>query len=72
MNYMEIYNQWLESDYFDADTKKELENIKGNEKEIEDYHRHGVDVNTWTVNNEDIKNFLSEAGVKTIITNRDI
>lgn len=36
MNYMEIYNQWLESDYFDADTKKELENIKGNEKEIED------------------------------------
>ena len=36
MNYMEIYNQWLESDYFDADTKKELENIKGNEKEIEE------------------------------------
>ena len=36
MNYMEIYNQWLESDYFDADTKKELENIEGNEKEIED------------------------------------
>ena len=36
MNYMEIYNQWLESDSFDADTKKELENIKGNEKEIED------------------------------------
>ena len=33
---MEIYNQWLESDYFDADTKKELKNIKGNEKEIED------------------------------------
>ena len=43
-----------------------------NEKEIEDYHRHGIDVNTWTVNNEDIKNFLLEAGVKTIITNRDI
>lgn len=36
MNYKEIYNQWLESDYFDAETKKELENIKGNEKEIED------------------------------------
>lgn len=36
MNYMEIYNQWLESNYFDAETKKELENIKGNEKEIED------------------------------------
>ena len=25
MNYMEIYNQWLESDYFDAETKKELD-----------------------------------------------
>ena len=36
MNYMVIYNQWLESDYFDAETKQELENIKGNEKEIED------------------------------------
>ena len=36
MNYKEIYNQWLESDYFDVETKKELENIKGNEKEIED------------------------------------
>lgn len=36
MSYKEIYNQWLESDYFDAETKKELENIKGNEKEIED------------------------------------
>ena len=36
MNYMEIYNQWLESDYFDAETTEELENIKGNEKEIED------------------------------------
>ena len=36
MNYMEIYNQWLVSYYFYADTKNELENIKGNEKEIED------------------------------------
>lgn len=36
MNYKEIYNNWLESDYFDAETKKELENIKENEKEIED------------------------------------
>ncbi|WP_455543623.1 phospho-sugar mutase [Intestinibacter sp.] len=36
MNYMEIYNQWLESDYFDVETKKELENIKGNEKELQD------------------------------------
>ena len=28
MNYMEIYNQWLESDYFDAETKQELENME--------------------------------------------
>lgn len=43
-----------------------------NEKEINDYHCHGIDVNTWTVNNEDIKDFLFAEGVKTIITNRDI
>lgn len=28
MNYMEIYNQWLESDYFDADTKKNLKILR--------------------------------------------
>ena len=72
MNYMDKYNEWRNNPYFDKETKEELLNLEGNEKEIEDYHRHGVDVNTWTVNNEDIKNFLSEAGVKTIITNRDI
>lgn len=36
MTYMEKYNEWLEKDVFDEDTKKELENIKDNEKEIED------------------------------------
>ena len=36
MNYKEKYNEWLESSYFDEDTKKELLSIKDNEKEIED------------------------------------
>ena len=36
MNYMEKYNFWLNNDYFDETTKKELESIKNDEKEIED------------------------------------
>ena len=36
MNYMETYRFWLEDDYFDEDVKKELKEIEGNEKEIED------------------------------------
>ncbi len=36
MSYMDTYNQWLTDPVFDADTKAELEAIKGNEKEIED------------------------------------
>ena len=36
MGYMEEYRFWLEDDYFDQDTKKELEAISGNEQEIED------------------------------------
>ena len=43
-----------------------------NEQEIKDYLKHHLDVNTWTVNDEEIKDFLLEAGVKTIITNKDI
>lgn len=43
-----------------------------NEKEINDYQSKGIDVNTWMVNNDDIKDFLVAEGVKTIITNRDI
>ena len=43
-----------------------------NEKEINDYRNHGIDVNTWTVNNSDIMEFLSDEGVKMIITNDDI
>ncbi len=36
MGYMESYNEWLTDPYFDQDTKKELEDIKGDEKEIEE------------------------------------
>lgn len=43
-----------------------------NETEINDYLSHGIDVNTWTVDNDDIKDFLVAEGVKVIITNKDI
>lgn len=36
MNYRESYNYWLNNPYFDEETKKELLDISGNEKEIED------------------------------------
>lgn len=36
MNYMRIYNEWLNNDYFDDATKEELKSIKDNPKEIED------------------------------------
>ena len=36
MDYMKAYEYWLSNPYFDAETKKELEGIRGNEKEIED------------------------------------
>ncbi len=36
MNYLEEYKKWCESDEFDIETKRELEQIKDNEKEIED------------------------------------
>ena len=36
MNYMDKYKEWLNNPYFDRETQEELNNIKGNEKEIED------------------------------------
>ena len=36
MNYKEQYEFWLADSYFDEETKKELEALKGNETEIED------------------------------------
>lgn len=36
MNYIEEYKKWIDSNFIDEATKKELKNIEGNEKEIED------------------------------------
>ncbi len=36
MNYQSRYEEWLNNDYFDADFRKELAEIKDNQKEIED------------------------------------
>lgn len=36
MNYKEIYNQWLTDEYFDNDTRNELEAIKSDENEIKE------------------------------------
>jgi phosphoglucomutase len=36
MNHIEKYNFWLNNEYFDKETRKELESIKGNEVEILD------------------------------------
>ena len=36
MNYMDKYNEWRNNPYFDKETKEELLNLEGNEKEIED------------------------------------
>ncbi|EOC99299.1 phospho-sugar mutase [Caldisalinibacter kiritimatiensis] len=36
MSYMDKYELWLNSEYFDDETKEELASIKNNEKEIED------------------------------------
>ena len=36
MGFMDEFKFWLEDDYFDQDTKKELEAIRDNESEIED------------------------------------
>ncbi len=36
MGYMELYNQWLTDDYFDAETKAELKAIENDSKEIEE------------------------------------
>lgn len=36
MSYKEIYNEWMESSYFDEETKKELMEITDNENEIKE------------------------------------
>lgn len=46
MNYFTIYNQWLESDYIDLDTKKELRLIENNENEIKERFYKNLDFGT--------------------------
>ena len=36
MDYQEVYEEWLNSEYIDSKTKKELKSIKDNKKEIEE------------------------------------
>ena len=36
MDYQKRYREWLENDYFDADTKAELTAIKENDNEIKE------------------------------------
>lgn len=36
MNYMKQYEAWLKSDFIDDETKKELMNLEGNDKEIQE------------------------------------
>ena len=36
MDYQEVYEEWLNSEYIDSKTKKELKTIKDNKKEIEE------------------------------------
>lgn len=46
MSYKSRYRDWLLSDYFDAETKEELEAIKDNEKEIEERFYKNLDFGT--------------------------
>ena len=46
MSYMSRYRDWLVSDYFDEETKAELEAIKDNEAEIEDRFYKNMDFGT--------------------------
>jgi phosphoglucomutase len=43
---MDSYHLWLESDYFDEDTKNELKSIANDEKEIEDRFYKGLQFGT--------------------------
>ena len=46
MSYMSRYRDWLVSDYFDKETKKELEAIQDDEAEIEDRFYKNMDFGT--------------------------
>lgn len=46
MKYREQYNRWCNDPYFDADTRRELHSISGNEDEIKDRFYKGLDFGT--------------------------
>ncbi|AGB40129.1 phosphomannomutase [Halobacteroides halobius DSM 5150] len=46
MNYKEKYEKWLENDYFDQETKEELEKISNDEEEIEERFYTDLDFGT--------------------------
>lgn len=46
MAYMDLYSHWMESPTFDAETKKELAAIAGNDKEIEDRFYRSLEFGT--------------------------
>lgn len=46
MSYVDKYNFWLSNSYFDKETKEELEQIKDNDKEIEERFHKDLDFGT--------------------------
>ncbi|WP_250278633.1 phospho-sugar mutase [[Clostridium] colinum] len=46
MNYKSVYENWINDEYFDSETKKELLSIKDNEKEIEERFYKDLDFGT--------------------------
>ena len=46
MNYKEVYEQWLNNDFFDEETKADLLSIQDDEAEIEDRFYKGLEFGT--------------------------
>lgn len=46
MDYKRVYEEWLNDDYFDEETKRELESIKGDEEEIQDRFYQSLEFGT--------------------------
>ncbi len=46
MDFMEAYKQWLEDDYFDENTRKELKSIENDSKEIKERFYKNLDFGT--------------------------
>lgn len=46
MDYIKIYEEWLNNDFFDEDTKNDLISIKGNDEEIKDRFYKGLEFGT--------------------------